>query len=285
VNKLALGTVQFGLDYGINNQRGIIPENEVFEILEFAYDNGIDTLDTAYLYGKSEEVLGKFFSQYHIDFKVISKLPDCSASEVRNIVDTSLKRLNRNKLYGYLIHNFKFFKQDIQLFKSLREVKTTRKIKKIGFSLYYPGEVEFLFELGIIPDIVQIPYSVFDQRFNSVLSLLKEHNVEVHCRSVFLQGLVFKGASELESKFNKIFDKLNTLHDIAQKSSLPVSILCLNFAVLNPFLDKVVIGVDSIENIKENINALSYTKKVSDVYDDLLALREDDEKIILPFNW
>jgi aryl-alcohol dehydrogenase-like predicted oxidoreductase len=110
-------------------------------------------------------------------------------------------------------------------------------------------------------------------------------NVEIHVRSVFLQGLVFKNALTMHGIFENFKDKLSSLHSISQDIGIPISALCLNFAVLNEYIDKVIIGIDSLSNLQENINALKYQDRVGDVYNSLLDLKEDNEKIILPFNW
>ena len=107
--KLALGTAQFGLDYGIANKKGKVAKEEVFKILEYAHSVGIDTLDTAYSYGESEDVIGKFISNSGKSFNVISKMPDLNSdtvSPVNGYFSQTLARLRQKKIYGYLIHKF-----------------------------------------------------------------------------------------------------------------------------------------------------------------------------------
>ncbi len=283
--KLALGTVQFGLDYGINNKRGKVPKKDVFEILKEALKNKIDVLDTAYAYGDSEKVIGEFIQKNNAKFKIISKLPSEGVNDIEKFFEESLKRLNCNDVYGYLVHDFKEFIKNPEKWSVLEGLKKQDKIKKIGFSLYSPEEIEQLLKKKIKFDIVQVPYSIFDQRFSKVFELLKKKNVEIHVRSVFLQGLVFKKSSKLKSNFTKIKKKLALLNDISKKIEVPISSLCINFALLNKNIDKIVIGIDSIENLKENIEVLKDKNKVKKVYDELSSLKEVDEKIILPSNW
>ncbi|MBW2996320.1 aldo/keto reductase [Candidatus Woesearchaeota archaeon] len=279
--KLALGTVQFGMDYGINN-RGKIPKKEVFEILGFAKENGIDVLDTAYAYGSSESVIGEFISKTNNSFKIVSKLP---SKNWENAFEESAKRLNSEKVYACLIHDFDSFLENPQIFDKLKILKQKGKIEKIGFSLYYPKEVLYLLDNNVQFDIVQVPFNIFDQRFSSVFELLKEKGVEIHVRSVFLQGLFFKNPAKLEGDFVKIKDKLSDLRSISERTGIPISALCINFALLNQDIDKVIIGVDSLENLQENIDSSKYKKKVNEVYGILSDLKEDDEGIILPINW
>lgn len=284
-NKIVLGTAQFGLDYGINNKRGQIPEREVFEILNESIKSQIKILDTAYVYGNSEHVIGNFIKTHGNSFRIISKLPDCNPEDVTSILKTSLQRLGVENLYGYMWHSFQHFIDNPEIWDMLVELKSAGKIEKIGLSLYYPSELQYVIEKRLDIDIIQVPYNVFDRRFEQYFPILKQMGVEVLVRSVFLQGLVFKKPSELDCYFSSIRTKIATLHSIANKLDIPISILCLNFAALNGFIDWVVVGVDSTHNLKEIACSSVYYNDVKDVLHELYLLREDDENIILPTNW
>ena len=283
--KLGLGTVQFGMDYGINNAKGKVLKEEVFEILEVAWNNGIDMLDTSALYGESEYVIGQFLKENDVPFEIVSKLPPCDADDIETRFCESLKKLNRDKLFGYLIHDFDSFRKNRHIWDILQKMKSQKKVEKLGFSLYYPEEAEYIIRENVEFDMVQVPFSIFDQRFSGIFEVLRERNVEIHVRSVFLQGLVFKNALTMHGIFDNFRDKLSSLHSISQDINVSISALCLNFAVLNEYIDKVIIGIDSLSNLQENINALRYQDRVGDVYNSLLNLKEGNEKIILPFNW
>jgi len=283
--KLALGTVQFGLDYGINNKEGKIPKDNVFEILKFAFENDISVLDTAHSYGDSESIIGEFVRKNKSNFKIVSKISSTNPKDTEKFFKESLKKLNIDCIYGYLLHNFKSFLENKESWSKLEHLKAEGKVEKIGFSLYYPEEVKYLLENDISFDVIQVPFSIFDQRFSKIFPLLKEKGVEIHVRSIFLQGLMFKDPNGLEEKFIKIKDKLLTLLSISEETKIPISALCINFASLNKNIDKVLVGVDCLENLKNNIRALGSQKEVKKVYEKLLKLKEDDEEIILPFNW
>ncbi len=285
-SKIVLGTVQFGINYGINNTSGQISPEEAFRVLAYAWDHRIMTLDTAHTYGNSEQVIGKFIKENGKPFDLISKVP--KIEEGKKVVDylrESLNNLNATQLFAYLFHDFNSFKSDPGLLRQLLELKKNSMIQKVGFSLYYPHELDYLLNNKIDFDIVQIPYNIFDQRFEKYFAELKALGKEVHVRSVFLQGLVFKNPNKLESKFASIKDKLVELNRISDESGIKVSGLCLNFAVLNKNIDKVVIGVDSLKNLEENISDLLQSDRVLKYYQELKTLREDDEQIILPTNW
>ncbi|WP_321419195.1 aldo/keto reductase [uncultured Methanomethylovorans sp.] len=284
-NKIALGTVQFGLDYGINNKNGQIPETKVFEILQEAIISGISILDTAYVYGNSEQVIGNFIKKCGNQFKIISKLPECNPEEVITIFDSSLQRLNVNRLYGYMCHSFQHCMQNPEIWETLNELRSEGRVEKIGLSLYYPSELENIISSNLKFDIVQVPYNVFDRRFEPFFSILKQRGVEIFVRSTFLQGLVFKKPSELDGYFSKIQSKIATLHSLAAKMNVPIAALCLNFVVLNEFVDRVVVGVDSTQNLQEIISSSVYCSNVKNVLHELDSLCEDDENMILPTNW
>lgn len=284
-SKLALGTAQFGMDYGLNNKRGKIPKKEVFEILNFAVQDGIDILDTAHAYGESEKTIGEFIRENTCNFKIVSKLPSYALDEAEKAFYESLKRLNVDRIYAYLIHDFKSFTEKTKTWDILKQLRIQGRVQKIGFSLYHPKEVEYLLEKKFQVDIVQVPYSVFDQRFSNMFPLLKERGVEIHARSVFLQGLMFKQPSLIKETFLKIKNKLLALRSLSKQINVLLSALCIDFAILNQSIDKVIVGVDTLRHIEENVKALDYQHKIKKVYNDLLVLKEDDHSIILPTNW
>lgn len=284
-DKVALGTAQFGMEYGINNKRGRINQPQVRAILNKAVECGIDTFDTAYDYGESERVLGDFIKSCHKRIKIISKLPVCESNAVKKILKSSLDRLGISKIYGYLIHNFNHYKNECGIWNELKRIRDEDKIEKIGFSLYFPSELEFLFEHGLEIDLVQVPFSVFDQRFEPYFPELKKRKVEIFVRSVFLQGILFKKPSELDDYFETIKDKIKRLNTLSRESRISIVSLCLNFVLENKFIDKVVVGIDNLAHLKEVVSSVAPIPNFKDTLDELSDLREDNEDIILPFKW
>ena len=279
---LALGTVQFGLDYGINNTKGKVDETTVESILKYACLNKINLLDTALAYGDSEKVIGKVKGSDK--FKIVSKLPPCSNNEVQKYFKQSLENLNVDYLYGYLIHNFNILEKDLNIWKALKDLKSEGKIKKIGISLYAPMELKKLWEWGIDLDLIQVPYNIFDRRFEVYFNRLKQLNVEIHTRSVFLQGLFFKEIQTLPNNFQKVITKLQRLKSISKKHQLSTSALCLNFVLSNKEINYAVVGVDNLEQLKQNVSESN--KLVSkEIQQELTELEVKDEHIINPSNW
>ena len=284
MSKLALGTAQFGLDYGINNRRGMIPEGEIAQILSYATVHGIDTLDTAAAYGDSEERIGRYQAGSGQKFKIVSKLPKDAGDPVAALTG-SLAKLKANSLYGYLFHDFQTYENNRGAWDELVALKAQGQIKKIGLSLYYPAELEKALADGLMFDLVQVPYNVFDRRFERYLPDLKKLGVEVHVRSIFLQGLFFREVATLSHYFDRIKNKLTRLREIAGREKSSLLEVTLGFALANPLIDKVVIGVDNLSNLQEILAAEDVAVQAAGQTVDLSELREDDEAIILPFNW
>jgi len=287
IKKIALGTVQFGLKYGIANKIGRPSKKEVFTILEFAYKHGINTLDTAYSYGKSEEIIGEFVLQSKKEFKIISKPPHLNnnAMELERYCLETLRRLNQNKIYGYLIHKFDNILTYENLWNELEFLKQKRLVGKIGVSLYKPEELDYLLNKKIYFDIVQVPYSIFDRRFENYFPILKKRGVEIYARSIFLQGLAFMKPDDLPRHLLKARDYLKILQSLVKEKAISISSLCLIFVLLNLYIDKVIIGIDSLEHLEKNIEDLNSMKKIRNIYEELNMLSINDEDIILPYKW
>lgn len=285
ISKIALGTAQFGLNYGINNTTGMISEEECGRILDGAFDHGVTTIDTAYLYGLSEERIGNYLSKTSRNFKIVSKLPACNKDQIESFLSQSLSKLNLQKLHGYLFHSFKDYLADPGKWEIMNSLKQSGLIEKIGFTLYYPGELEYLLNQKIRFDLLQIPYNIFDQRFESYFNKLKQLGIEIHVRSVFLQGFVFKDISSLPVKLVKFKGKIEELERLSNSTGLTIREMCLGFALVNECIDKIVIGVDSLDHLYENIDAVNSIEKVNENYPLLKSLQDDNEELLIPTNW
>lgn len=288
VKKMCLGTAQFGLRYGIANRGARVSKVEAFKILESASQRGINTLDTAYAYGQSENIVGKFRMRNNNNLKIISKLPSINKfdkSRVEDLFYTSLNRLKISKIYGYLIHEFDDFLKYANIWGILEKFKKQGLIQKIGFSLYRPGELKTIIKNKVNFDIIQFPYSIFDRRFDRYFNVLKEKGIEVHARSLFLQGLVFLRPAGLPKKLIKAKVFIKKLHQIAAQEAISIDALCLNFALLNPSVDKVIFGVDNLAQLETNIGSINMAARVKNIYHKLKKLSIGDERILLPNEW
>lgn len=286
-SKLALGTVQFGLDYGINNITGQIPPKEIKEILEFAKNNGIEFLDTAYLYGNSEKILGEVLRETGDDFNIISKLPKCSRSELRKYFNESLDRLHRAEIYGYMYHDFNTYLNDKSTLDELLNFKEEGKIKKFGFSLYYPDELEILFHDNLQFDMIQVPYNLLDRRFEQYFKELNDRGIIIHTRSVFLQGLFFKDYNLLSGKLVEFRNFLININEFAQNHAIPLENIALGIALNNKLINKIVVGVDNSFQLSELI---AIEKKVpgKELYqeiNEIISKESISEELFIPSNW
>ena len=285
-HRICLGTAQFGLDYGVANTHGCMQEEEVKSVLKYAIAHGVKTLDTAVSYGNSEEAIGRSLKALGRNLDIVSKLPahnEMKAS-VHDIVAKSAKRLGGGKIYGYLLHSFEDYrKQDV--WKELSQLKTKGMIGKIGLSLYLPEEAQRVLKDNVEVDIIQVPYSVFDRRFEPFLRQFKERKMEVYVRSVFLQGLAFLEPGRLPVPLSGARAQVNALKKLSVKSGMPVSALCLNFAMVHPLVDRVIIGVDHLEHLKLNLSDLRFFAKVKSLNEDLHMAVIEDEDILLPYRW
>ena len=188
-NKIGVGSVQFGIPYGVSNSHGQTTSAEVNKILNYANRSGIKIIDTASAYGNAEEVLG--FNDLN-NFKIISKfMPKEENNSIRFQLKTSLEKLNVDSLYGYLAHRPLSLLDNRKQWEELLVLKQENKVRKIGFSLNEPKELDLLLNRGMMPDLIQVPYNYFDNRFKDILIDLKAKGCEIHTRSAFLQGLFF----------------------------------------------------------------------------------------------
>ena len=257
MSKLALGTVQFGLDYGITNQSGQVTIKEVKGILDFSKENGIDVLDTASGYGNSEKVLGEVgVDNYQIITKTISL-----KNGFDKVIDgfyQSLDDLSQKQVEGLLIHNIQDIenKQFSALFNKLNELKQQGLIKKIGFSTYTPEQVNFLLE-NFDFNIIQVPFNVFDTRLiqSGQLQALKSKGVEIHARSVFLQGVLldFDNLSDYFLTWKAQFTEYQAM---VKNSGLSLLEYALNFVLSVQEIDRVLVGVNNEQQLREIVLSL-----------------------------
>lgn len=277
VHKIALGTVQFGLDYGISNQEGKTDEGEVKSILDLAATCGITLLDTAQAYGNSEEVLGKLHENR---FQIVTKInPERDNANADVLVQASLNKLQVQRIYAVLFHSAQSALKAPKIHDQLVALRKQGLLDKIGYSVYTPEELQLLIEKYGNPDLVQIPFSHLDRRFEPIVTELHNLGVEIHSRSTFLQGLFFMNADELKPFFNPVKDYLKELeHQLLGKTER--ASFLLNYVVSRPFIDKVVMGVNDTRQLKVNIDGLLNAKDHFEIGQPALA-----EEILLPYLW
>ena len=282
-SKLILGTVQFGVNYGINNNAGQVTQTEVNRILEYAAENGIEKLDTSSAYGNSEEALGNSNLINCKKTAVISKYPRCSKSP-RECLNDSLKKLGVNSLYGYLIHHFDFYQEKPDIWTEIEQLKSEGLIQNIGFSLYTPEQLEYLVNNKVKFDIIQLPYNMFDRQFESYFPKLKELGVEIHTRSVFLQGLFFKAFDAFPEKLMPMRKYVEKLQNYCKEQNINIANLAVAYSISKQAIDGVLMGVDNCNQLQSNIECANYNLSLEDIaFVDSIEVKE--KELLNPVNW
>jgi aryl-alcohol dehydrogenase-like predicted oxidoreductase len=284
--RLALGTVQFGLPYGIANQLGQVSRAEAKAMLQIASARGVDTLDTAIAYGESEACLGEVGVD---DFKVVTKLPSIpkgclDLSEwVKQQVESSLSRLGVSNVYGLLLHcsGDLLGPNGRSLYQALESLKDKGLVKKIGISIYSPDELELL-TTNFHFDLVQAPFNLLDRRLLSSgwMQKLKDGGVEIHTRSAFLQGLLLINRSDIPPKFLPWNGILKMWHDWLEDNNVSALQASLAFPLSLTQIDRVVVGADSTSQLAQILSAANKLLQA-----DLPDIYCDDENLINPANW
>lgn len=291
--KIGLGTVQFGLDYGVSNPQGITPIAEVKDILMFAWKSGITILDTAVSYGMSEEVIGQSIPE-GMSFKIVTKTPlfkkdridKADATRLEETFLQSLKRVKQPALYGLLVHHATdlLVPGGPYLWQTMEALKAAGLVKKIGVSVYSPREIEELSEKYRL-DLIQLPVNVFDQRMiqGGYLRHLKDLGIEIHSRSVFLQGLLLMSPEELSPYFNPIRPMIMNYHSTMQNRRISPLAAALGFVYQQPEIDHILVGVNIQSHLEEIINVVHNIETMGNV--DFSVYAVHDESIINPSSW
>lgn len=265
IKKLGLGTVQWGLPYGVANSTGVTKPEVVREILLKASFSGVRCLDTGSLYGDAEMVLGMNSLE---EFSVVTKTPHFSTSKITEVeitqlkqaFDNSLSMLSCEKVYGLLVHNAQdiFVPGGKEIVLAMRQFKNEGRVEKIGVSVYDTAQIDEILKV-FKPDLIQLPLSVLDQRMLSSghLEILKNEGVEIHVRSAFLQGLLLMSLDEIPEFFKPIKPLLARWHAAARDQGLTVNQAALIFVRDIPLVDKVVIGVNSLEQFNSCVEDFS----------------------------
>jgi len=288
-SKLILGTVQFGLRYGINNTIGKLTEDQVFELLETAYDLGVRTLDTAEAYGNAHSVISNFHKQSKKRFNIISKYSSSNFDYSIDLVEriqVHCSNFNVNYLEGYMFHSYNDFKMNINNNPNvLDNIKNSGLVKKIGVSAYSNNEIEDLLNFKNI-NLIQLPFNLFDNEYQrkEILKKAKKKKIEIHTRSVFLQGLFFKDINTLTNCLLPLKNNLSELSLILKNNNISIESLALNYPLNKTYIDKVLIGVDSLEQLKNNIKATENDFDKS-IYEKIDCIQIKNTKLLNPSNW
>ena len=277
--RLALGTVQFGLAYGVSNQEGKVSDSELSAILTLARQLGIDTLDTAQAYGDAEQRLG---AQQTADFSVVNKLaPGVQAAQINQLIEGSLQQLRRSRLDGLLLHR----SQDAspELFSALLEQQQAGRVGKLGVSVYSPEELEQWLAQGYPLELVQLPANLLDQRFlrSGWLDRLEVLGCEIHVRSLFLQGLLLMAPEQRPKQFQAFSQTLARLDSWRPHMTRLNKALSLITAL--PQVSRFVVGVCHAHELAAIAASYQHLHSLPD--SELACLASSEPLLINPGLW
>ena len=261
--KLAIGGAQFGLDYGLSKKGKRIKLDELIKILDFCLKEDVNIIDTAMTYGDSEKQLGLAGVK---DFKIITKLPakinweniDIN-SYIFSLIEKSIKNLNVTKIYGLLLHQPMdlMSKNGDVIYKCLEDLKSQEIISKVGISIYDPDELETLI-YNFDFDIVQAPYNLIDRRIEDTQWIIKleKKKVQLHTRSVFLQGLLLMNKNNRPKYFKKWSNLFDNIDNYLIENNLSSLEHCLNAVIHNKSIERLIVGVENLKQIKSIVAVL-----------------------------
>lgn len=292
---LRLGTVQFGQNYGINGQKQPSLEDSV-RMLDFATQNGISNLDTAFAYGTAEDVVGEFIKRKTISrekLNISSKLvpnimdevkPEKYEAKVLELIKNQLKRLNTDYLDVYLYHSARYIHNEA-LLSAIQIAKKEGLAKKVGVSVYDPEEVR----KGLVSDKVdfmQFPYSIFDQRMlaDGIFGL-PLNGTEIDTRSAFIQGLIIMNEEKVPSFLQKAKPIVRKIDEVCEKYNVNRVALAMNFVKQQKSISSLVFGVDNMEQLKQDIEFFNNeipSNIVNEIAKDFTGIEAD---IVMPSLW
>lgn len=294
ISKFGLGTVQFGLDYGFTKRK---TQDEVNSILQTANENGITLLDTAREYGDSEEKIGNFMENYKHNFVVATKLrliddlDNLNYSNLKNCVynsvEESLEMLQLNKIPILQLHQTvdKIYKND-EFWNVINQLKEDNLIDLFGVSVYELHETRFITENYMNSvDFFQIPYNIFDRRFDDIQEKLMNNNLGLISRSTFLKGIIPCSIEEIPKGLEEIKPFKEKLSELASELNVTEADLASIFVYYNDYINSTILGVNSSEELESNINSINRFNEnlLKNVNFD--NLRVNNDYLIDPRKW
>ncbi|MGK5093318.1 aldo/keto reductase [Deltaproteobacteria bacterium TL4] len=290
-HKIGIGTVQFGVDYGISNRLGRPAIEEIQKMLSWAREAGVCYLDTAPSYGDSEARLGESLPIDH-SFKVVTKTPTFSKHQaitpeqqqlVTLTLEESLRKLKMTSVYGVLIHHVEDLLKPggALIWAALQECQTQGAIQKIGVSVYTADQIDWVLKNWDI-ELIQLPLNVFDQRLlkSGHLNALKKRGVEIHVRSVFLQGLLLMNPQEIPSWFNPVLPHIEQYHLFLKERGVSPLQAALGFVSNLSEVDSLICGVVNLQQLQ---GLLLPTPDLSSIPWQAFALT--DPQFVNPSQW
>lgn len=294
MKKLVLGTVQFGMRYGVKNALGRQPtDTEVFAILDAALAAGICEYDTASAYGTAEEVLGRYgLTQKNVNgvpVRITSKLhPDNAHDEdgVLAEIRESLRRLNAERIHCYMLHCAEDMERST-IMAGLTRAKAAGLIEAIGVSIYDPEEALRAIQNPHI-EIIQVPYNALDQRLDAAefFEKARTYGKRIYARSAFLQGLLLMMPREAELRVKGSGSYVAQFQATAENIGLLPEEAAMLYVLSHPGIDAVVFGVDTVEQLERNVHIANKLEVFQPYYAKIRgAFANVPKEVIVPSLW
>lgn len=282
--KIILGTVQLGLNYGINNSIGKPVAKQAIKILDIARDQGIRLLDTAEAYGDAISIIADYHKSSKQIFEIISKFKFSAGMNLLKSASNAIARLKTESLFAYLLHDADKISAN-ETADQFNELKQKQIVKYNGVSIYTNEQFEEAINAPYI-DLIQLPYNVLDNDNlrGELIKKAKKNGKIIHTRSVFLQGLIFMKASQLPQKLRPLNNYLEEIDTLCKKYKINQTSLALNYVLKNKSVDGVLIGVDSPEQLYSNIAVLN-DQLPAELFDSVDALHVKEISLLNPANW
>lgn len=289
ISKLGLGTVQFGLDYGIANEQGKPNVEESIKIINFAFDKGINCFDTSTNYGNAQEILGKSLVN-KTDTFILSKIKsNIFINNLRNSFDSILKELKINKLNVLFLHDCEILDSWEESYSyKISKLKDTRKLDYFGVSIYTNEEFNYAIRNKDI-EVIQVPFNIFDQRAinNGWIKKAEDSGKLLIIRSVFLQGLFFMNQKKIPKNLEIAMPYIKLLDEYSNKLNLKKSELALNYVDSLVENSPILFGCNSLNRAKETIGTFESLKKMDKTILENLRIEFSNisDKIYDPRKW
>ncbi|HEX2608133.1 MAG TPA: aldo/keto reductase [Flavisolibacter sp.] len=284
-SRIILGTVQFGLPYGINNAEGKPAKEKVYRILDKAYEYGIRQLDSADAYGDAQFLIGKYVKESERSFHVNSKFHVSQKQTIPDQLSETLAQLQQHAVYVYFYHRFTDFTQYPESIQALELLREQGRIGKIGVSVYTNEEFEIAVEHDAI-DVIQFPFNLLDNfsRRGFLIQRAKEKGKTLQVRSVFLQGLFFKEEDHWPVTLHPLMPYVRKLKNLSKEYGVSLYDMAIAYVSTRNEIDYILIGVDLESQLEVNMKALN-CQLDSSLIGEIEAIIVKEEGLLYPYNW
>lgn len=284
--RLALGTVQFGIAYGATNQCGKVPLGEVAEILRLAHSSGLRILDSASTYGDAQAVIGKTLAEENLtdDFSVVTKVHLTSShdlpGQLRAQIESTLAELRGVPLHSLMVHHgVQLGEFGDRLATALENARREYRLPLVGASFYSVAEFESAAKVMPL-QVVQVPFNVFNQAFDQLFDGGIDRP-EVHARSIFLQGVLLAPPAARPRYFDSFGEDFRVYQDTLAETRSSALEFNLSAALSRSWIDRVVVGVTSATELREILAVRSRAITSQQLH----RLASSDDRLINPSQW